>query len=147
MKKYQKTLAVIGTSVTAGFAAMHLTNILFEKSACKNELITSNDGFYYTSRFGKIFFTKQGIGKPVLLIHELNPSCSHMEFKALADKLSADHTVYNIDLLGCGRSDKPVVTYTSYMYVQLIHDFVKNVIGKKTHLIASGESSSIALLT
>ena len=53
-----------------------------------------------------------------------------------------DHTVYTIDLLGFGRSEKPNLTYTNYLYVQLVTDFIQNIIGEKTDIIASNESIS-----
>ena len=146
MKKYQKTLAALGAALTAGLAGMHYTNIYLSKSACKEELLYYQEGSYYSFRFGNIFYTKQGHGQPILLIHDLNPACSHIEYKALVDELSSHYTVYTLDLLGCGRSDKPNLTYTAYLFVQLINDFIKNVIGEVTHIIASGESASPVLL-
>lgn len=62
-------------------------------------------------------------------------------------ELSTEHTVYTIDLLGCGRSAKPGITYTNFLYVQLICDFVKDVIKEKTDIIASGMSSSFAVMS
>lgn len=146
MKKSQKTLATIGAIVSAGLAGMHYTNILLSKHACKEELLYAKEGSYYSFRFGNIFYTKQGNGQPILLIHDLNPVCSHIEFNSLIEELSTDYTVYTIDLLGCGRSDKPSITYTAYLYVQMINDFIKNVIGEPTHIIVSGASSSPVLL-
>ena len=61
-------------------------------------------------------------------------------------KLEKKHTVYTIDLLGCGRSDKPNLTYTNYLYVQLITNFIKDVIGEKTDVIATGTSSSFTVM-
>ena len=54
--------------------------------------------------------------------------------------------IYTIDLLGCGNSDKPNLTYTNYLYVQLILDFIKDVIGEKTDVVSSGASSGILLM-
>ena len=51
------------------------------------------------------------------------------------DKLAENHAVYALDLLGCGRSEKPKITYTNYLYVQLISDFIKNVIHEKQMLL------------
>ena len=50
-------------------------------------------------------------------------------------------------MLGCGLSEKPNLTYTNYLYVQLLTDFIKNVIGEKTDIISTGHSASIALMT
>ena len=68
------------------------------------------------------------------------------EWRALNSYLSESYTVYTIDLLGCGRSEKPNLTYTNYLYVQLIADFIKSEIGHRTNVIASGTSSSIAIM-
>lgn len=59
--------------------------------------------------------------------------------------LAKHHTVYTMDLIGCGRSDKPKITYTSYLYVQLINDFIKDIIHEKTDIIAAGNSCSIVV--
>ncbi|MFR8755922.1 MAG: hypothetical protein ACLVG5_03785 [Clostridium sp.] len=51
-----------------------------------------------------------------------------------------------MDLLGFGRSEKPNLTYTNYLYVQLISDFIKSEIGHRTDVAATGDSSSIAVM-
>lgn len=50
--------------------------------------------------------------------------------------------MYTIDLLGCGKSDKPAITYTCYLYVQLLTDFIRDIIGEKTDIVATGASVS-----
>ena len=54
--------------------------------------------------------------------------------------------VYTIDLLGCGRSEKLNMTYTNYLYVQLISDFIKSEIGHRVNVIATGEAASIPVM-
>ena len=71
---------------------------------------------------------------------------SAYEWNKVIDKLAENHTVYALDLLGCGRSEKPKITYTNFLYVQLISDFIKNVIREKTDIVASGFSGSFVLL-
>ena len=68
------------------------------------------------------------------------------EWKNIEGELSKTNTVYSIDLLGCGCSDHPALTYTNFLYVQLITDFIKHVIGEKTDIIVSGDSSSFVLM-
>ena len=65
---------------------------------------------------------------------------SSMEWDKVIDTLSREHTVYTIDLLGCGKSDKPAITYTCYLYVQLLTDFIRDIIGEKTDIVATGAS-------
>ncbi len=56
------------------------------------------------------------------------------------------HTVYTIDLLAAVVSDRPGLTYTNYLYVELIANFIKHIIGEKTDVIVSGESCPFVLM-
>ena len=51
-----------------------------------------------------------------------------------------------MDLLGCGCSDRPKITYTNFLYVQLITDFIKAVIKQPTDVLTSGLSGSFAVM-
>lgn len=108
--------------------------------------LNTTSGRFFEWRYGNIFYTKQGKGSPILFIHDLHPASSSAEWEKVIKKLEADHTVYVLDLLGCGRSDKPNFTYTNYMYVQLITDFVKKIIEEKTDVFATGDSGSFTLM-
>ncbi len=132
----------------SGLAAgcMYGFNKLIETTSCIKKRLTVQDVYYFEWRYGKIFYTKQGTGSPILLIHDLHPASSSIEWNQILKKLAKYHTVYAIDLLGCGRSDKPNLTYTNYMYVQLITDFVKKIIQQKSDLIATGTSCSFSLM-
>ena len=78
----------------------------------------------------------------LLLIHDTMPGASGYEWSRVEDQLAQEHTVYTLDLLGCGRSEKAGITYTNFLFVQIICDFIKNVIKEKTDIIASGFSCS-----
>lgn len=43
-------------------------------------------------------------------------------------------------------SERPVLTYTNFLYVQLITDFIKDIITEKTDIIVSGESASFVIM-
>lgn len=127
-------------------ATIHIINrIEYSRSTVKNILGCSKNN-YYEWRFGKIRYTKKGSGTPLLLLHDLIVGSSSYEYYKLIDELSMKHEVYAIDLLGYGLSDKPNMTYTNYLYVQLITDFIKNVIGHKTNIIACGDAAPIAIM-
>ena len=94
-----------------------------------------------------MFFTqKTGTGDPVLLIHDTNSASSSVEWSKISKRLQKKHTVYTMDLLGCGLSDKPGLSYTNYMYVQLITAFIKDIIKSKTSVVASNLSSSFVIM-
>lgn len=132
------TGALIGT--------MHVVNRIFNYISTADNYLDEEEYEFYDWRFGKIAFKKKGTGNPVLLVHDLNVCSSLYEWNKIEKELSKTNTVYSIDLLGCGCSDRPVLTYTNYLYVQMITDFIKHVIGEKTDVIVSGESSSFVLM-
>ncbi len=143
MKKNMKQFLIL-SGLAAG--SIYGINKIIETTSGIKRLLSENTGYFYEWRYGKIFYTKHGEGSPILLIHDLNPVSSSVEWMKLLNKLEKNHTVYTIDLLGCGRSDKPSLTYTNYMYVQLVTDFVKKIIEEKTDVIATGNSCSFTLM-
>ncbi len=132
------------TAMAAG--TIYGINQFIDRTVGVRKYLNQSLGRFFEWRYGNIYYTKQGQGSPLLLIHDLHPASSSMEWSKFVKKLEKDHTVYAIDLLGCGRSDKPFFTYTNYMYVQLITDFIKKVIEEKTDVIATGDSGSFTLM-
>lgn len=143
MKKKLRKFVLFSASTT--FVLYMLNKFMIYVSTIKN-LLTVKNGSYYKWRFGNIYYEKTGFGKPLLLVHDLKVGSSSQEWKSVADTLSEKYTVYSIDLLGCGRSEKPNITFTNYIYVQLISDFIKNVIGQKTDVITSGSSGTFLIM-
>jgi pimeloyl-ACP methyl ester carboxylesterase len=143
MKKSTKCFLFITTAAAAG---MYTYNKFVAYSATKNNHLSTKGGYYYDWKQGKIFYTKQGEGSPVLLIHDVHPSSSAYEWNRIIKRLEKKHTVYTIDLIGCGRSDKPQMTYTNYLYVQLITSFVKDVIQEKADVVGSNLSASFIIM-
>jgi len=129
-----------------GTIGLFLLNKVIDESAKKRHSLSLDTGLYHTFKDYEIYYTKKGQGSPVLLLHDLNPVSSGYEFRRLEKYLTKHHTVYTIDLLGCGRSEKPRLTYTNYLYVSLVTDFIKNVIGEKASLIVSHETCSVAFM-
>ena len=143
MKQKIKT-GILMTALAVG--SLHIVNRCAQAFATVKNLLDKHKGAFYDWRFGQVYYTKTGSGSPLLLVHDLAPAASSYEWDLLLKDLSADHTVYCLDLLGCGRSDKPNLTYTNYFYVQLINDFIEHVIHEKTDIIATGLSSSFVLM-
>lgn len=135
----------VAAGITIG-TAMHLVNEYIINISTAKDLLKKDNGKFYSSKYGDIFYKVSGEGKPVLLVHDINESSSSMEWFYLEKKLAKEHKVYTIDLLGCGRSDKPKLVYNSFLYVQLITDFVKDVIGEETDMIATGLSAAPVIM-
>ena len=142
----KKKLGIAAVFTGALIGTMHVVNRIFNYISTADNLLDDDTYEHYDWRFGNIAYKKTGSGKPLLLIHDLDVSSSLYEWNKVVKKLSKTNTVYSIDLLGCGCSDRPILTYTNYLYVQLITDFIKHVIGEKTDVIVSGESSAFVLM-
>ncbi|WP_167957626.1 alpha/beta fold hydrolase [Anaerosporobacter faecicola] len=144
MKKNKKvSIALFTTAAVAAFT-IFINKLTFYLAAKQDKLYLPNSN-YYEWRFGKIYFTKHGQGEPVLLVHDLDASQSSYEFKTLISRLEKNYTVYTIDLIGFGKSDKPKITYTNFLFVQLLSDFIQHVVKQKVNLICVGKSTTIGL--
>lgn len=143
MKKSTKCLLfTVGVSI----AGIYAYNKFIEETASQKNLLSDKNGNYYNWKYGNVFYTKTGNGSPVLLIHDTDAAASSAEWHKLIQRLSKNHTVYAIDLLGCGRSDKPALEYTNYLYVQMLQSFMKEVIQEKAIVIASNFSTSFVIM-
>ena len=109
---------------------------------------TKTGGSYYHWKHGDIYYRTFGEKDypPMLLIHDLTVWSSEYEWLKMAKVLSDTYRIYCVDLIGCGKSDKPGITYTNYFYVQMITDFVKEVIKAPTLVAATGLSGSFVLM-
>ena len=144
MKKSTKCILF---TLGASAAAIYTYNNFIEKTASQKNLLSDKDGSYYEWKYGNVFYTKYGSGSPVLLIHDTDACSSSIEWNKVITKLSKNHTVYAIDLLGCGRSDKPAMEYTNYLYVQMMQGFINDVIQEKASIVASNISASFVIMT
>lgn len=145
MNTKNKVMTLLALSSGAAAVTAFINKYIKLSSTSKN-LMTEPHSLCFKWRLGNIHYTKTGSGKPILLVHDLNFASSGYEWNQLIGRLKSHYTVYTIDLLGCGRSEKPNLTYTNYLYVQLLSDFIKSEIGHRTNIIATGASCSIAIM-
>lgn len=145
MNKWKKLGLAAGMGCAA-FIAAHTINECIFKSAVYNKITKNFELKTYKWRLGDVAYSVQGKGSPILLIHDLKSDSSSYEWKRCLKMLCKNHKVYTIDLLGCGYSDKPNITYTAYMYTQLLNDFVVNVITRKIPVIATGNSAPLTIM-
>lgn len=143
MNKPVKKILTISTLLLTG---MHLFNQLTDVQ--NTPVIPSKNDKTFLWKNMKINYTEKGDSEnpALLLIHNLSPSSSKEEWNCIFDALSKQFHVFALDLPGCGKSDKPNITYINYMYVQLTGDFIKKVIRKKATVCASAFSSSFTLM-
>ncbi len=111
-----------------------------------NRYSSSENEEIYEWKYGKVSYVKKGQGAPLLLIHRTNPGANRKEWDKVLAPLAQKYTVYAVNLLGWGNSDKPNITYNSFTNALFINNFIEDVIGKKTAVCASGGSASALLM-
>lgn len=142
-KKLTTAILLSSFSITT----IHVINRVHTSLCTAKNLLSNSENYFYDWRFGKIRYQKKGSGSPLLFIHDLTVGSSSYEYHRLINNLTENHEIYTIDLLGYGLSDKPSMTYTNNLYEQLISDFIKNIIKRKTSIVVSGESVPFAMLS
>jgi pimeloyl-ACP methyl ester carboxylesterase len=114
----------------AALAGIALTNAyIFYKTPPLVSKLDGGEIRYFPTTNGDVFYKKRGSGPPLLLVHSIGAGASSFEYRHVWEKLSETYTVYALDLLGFGKSDKPDVEYTAQLYISLLGDFCRNVIG------------------
>lgn len=138
-----KAAAVLTTAILTVEA---FNRIMFHVIGDKNPL-SCEGGEFHSWKHGDFFYKKLsgGSGHPILILHDLYPDKSADQCEGLAHQLAEHRTVYTMDLLGCGRSAKPAITYSNFLYVLQVTECVEKIIGQPVHLVAQGRSAAIAV--
>lgn len=108
-------------------------------------LIGGEDGGFEWRGF-RIAFTKRGSGPPILFIHGIHAAAWSYEWHDNVEHIARTNTVYTIDLIGFGRSDRPAIRYSARLYISLISDFVHQVVGEPCVLVATSLSAAYAIV-
>ena len=139
---------IIAASVlsASSITSIHVINRIHNFLCTSGNLLSCSENLYYKWRFGKIKYDKKGKGTPLLFIHDLTVGSSSYEYHRLINNLTNSHEVFTLDLLGYGLSEKPSITYTNNLFEQLITDFIKNVIEKKTSIVATGSAVPFVIM-
>ncbi|MBO0794392.1 MAG: alpha/beta fold hydrolase [Ktedonobacteraceae bacterium] len=139
-KKLCKTALVIGGTL----GAMTLFNKMTRTMAGELDTTLTGEERRYAWKYGDMFYMVKGAptARPLLFIHSLGPGSSSYEWRHNIDALSDQFRVYSLDLLGFGLSDHPAIDYTPEMYADLLHDFIKEVIGQPAIVVAHGLPSA-----
>ena len=130
--------------VVAAITAMAVTNALIELAAplSKRRFKQSRIKYIATPE-GDLCAQIIGEEPSVLLLHDLLPGCTMADYEGLITESSIDSLIA-VDLLGYGRSDRPVTKYNIQMHADHVEEILTQF-PSVTALVASGYAASIAI--
>lgn len=139
LKKMITTSAILITG-------MHAFNTYIQ--SCITPVSISKEDQIYKWKDMQIIHTNKGTpsAPPLLLLHNLDPSSSKEEWYQADPLLEQNFHIFELDLPGCGKSDKPNMTYINYLYVQLICDFIRDIVKEKCNICASAFSNAFVFM-
>ena len=143
--KYWKPLAALTGTVAAVAGAAAINAAVSRPLGSLPNLIGGDSGWYEWRGY-RVAWTRRGSGPAVLLVHSIHAAGWSYEWRHNVDVLAeAGHTVWTIDLLGFGRSDRPDVDYSARLFVDLLRDFITEAVAEPTVLVASSLSGAHAV--
>src|SRR5438105_4999909 len=131
-------LAITAALVSGAAAAAKTVNrVIASRATPLRPAFAAEEGFYDWSD-GSIRYMVSGAGAPLLLVHGISMGASSYEWRRNVEALSRHFRVTTYDMLGFGRSEKPALHYTGELYVRLMLDFIRDVIGRPAQLVPRG---------
>jgi pimeloyl-ACP methyl ester carboxylesterase len=133
----------VAAGLTVAGAALALTN----RALLLDDLPPTLPGSMHdwTWRGWRVRYTTMGSGSPLVLVHSLHAAASSFEMRNIFEPLSQRHTVYAVDLLGFGKSERPDAPYSGSFYRDLLADFLEDVVRRPATVVASSLSSGYAV--
>ena len=143
---FWKTLLAGG----AGVAALAAVNAVIQRSALEpDDSALGGSARFFPWKHGRVFYKESGLsnpGPPIVLIHGIGAGSSSFMWRKNFDVLAENFRVYALDLLGFGFSDKPAsAPYSAKLYVELISDFIREVVGDRANIVASSLGAAYAV--
>jgi pimeloyl-ACP methyl ester carboxylesterase len=133
----------------AGVAAMAAVNAAVAREAPVPETgALGGEAGIYPWEHGQVFYRHAGDegAVPVLFLHGIGAGARSFMWRRNFEPLSHDFRVYALDLLGFGYSDKPATApYSADLYLRLISDFLRDVVGRPAALVAHSLSAAYAV--
>ncbi|MCA1593177.1 MAG: alpha/beta fold hydrolase [Acidobacteria bacterium] len=99
-------------------------------------------------KHGNIFYRFAGPedAPPLVFVHGIGAGARSFMWRRNFEPLSKEFRVYAVDLLGFGYSDKPAnAPYSADLYVELLADFLREVIGRPACVVASSLSAAYVI--
>jgi pimeloyl-ACP methyl ester carboxylesterase len=131
-----------GSAALGGVAAY---NLLARRHVAPLPHLLGGEEGWMTWRGHRLAYTVRGDGPPLLLLHSVGLWSWSYEWRHNLDALARAYTVYTLDLLGFGRSDRPQLHYTPRLYLALVADFARQVVQAPVALVGAGLSGAYAV--
>src|SRR5581483_11750459 len=144
---FTKKLFNTALAVGSVLGALAIYNKMTETLAGELDTVLTGEERRYPWKYGDMFYEVKGAtdAKPLVLIHSFSPGASSYEWRKNIDNLSQQFRVYALDLLGFGLSDHPAIDYTPETFTDLIHDFIREAVGKPAVVVAHGLSCAYVI--
>jgi pimeloyl-ACP methyl ester carboxylesterase len=136
--RWRKAAAAGGAAL--GAAALYNVTASHRVAALVNQLGGESDDLLW--RGHRIAYTRHGAGSPVLLVHGIYAGASSYEWRHTVDALAERYTVFTVDLLGFGRSDRPGLRYTPSLFQALLADVMPRLGRGPCAVVASSLSAA-----
>lgn len=136
----------------AGVAALAAVNASIRRGAQDpDDSALGGTSRFFQWKHGRIFYKESGLtnsGLPIVFIHGVGAGFSSFMWRKNFDVLGNNFRVYALDLLGFGFSDKPAAApYSAKLYVELLSDFIRDVVGQPANIVASSLGAAYAVQT
>ena len=143
----QRTITIaLGVGAALGFLAALNDRVRWDVGAVPRW--TEGEPRFYQWREGAIYYEVAGPtdAPPLLLLHGIRLAASSYDWRKVFAALATHYRVFAPDLLGFGRSDRRRLAYNAELYADLWCDFVRDVIGRPTHVAACALSAAHAVM-
>ena len=145
MRNFLKGLLAGGASV----AALAAVNAEIRRGVSEPETgALGGEGATFDWKHGQVFYRFAGDpdAPPVLFVHGIGAGARSFMWRRNFEPLAREFRVYAIDLLGFGYSDKPAgAPYSADLYVELLSDFLLEVVGRPASVVASSLGAAFAV--
>jgi pimeloyl-ACP methyl ester carboxylesterase len=134
----------------AGVAALAALNAAIRRNASEpDDSALGGEAHFFRWKHGRVFYKSsraETTALPLVFVHGIGAGSSSFMWRKNFDDLAQHFRVYALDLLGFGFSDKPATApYSADLYVDLITDFIREVAGYPSNVIASSLGAAYAI--
>ena len=136
--RWRKAAAAGGAAL--GAAALYNATASHGTPGLENEL--GGESCELLWRGHRVAYTRHGNGEPVLLVHGIYAGASSNEWRHTVDALAERYTVFALDLIGFGRSDRPRLRYTPAFYQAFLGDVMSRLGRGPVAVVASSLSAA-----